>query len=120
MIRMVALGVLLAALAVTAPPSSADAQSRESGGYSSRGLIGEGSTRNLGSRSAVTRPPPFTRPPPLVHPAPLTSPPPLTRPGPVTPPASPLTAPGAGMSGYGKSPIGAAPPGTRATTVKPR
>ena len=120
MIRMFALGALLASLAATVPPSSADAQSRESGGYSSRGLIGDGTTRNLGSRSAVTRPPPFTRPPPVVQPAPLNSSSPLTRPSPVSPPASPMTAPGAGMSGYDKNLIGTVPPPTRATTIKPR
>ncbi len=108
MTKMFAWGAVLAALAMGTPPSSADAQSRESGGYSSRGLIGGGTARNLGSRSAVTRPPPFTRPPPLI------------RPSPVSPPGSPMTAPGSGMSGYGGSPLDAAPPGTRATIVKPR
>lgn len=101
---------LLTPLAVAALPPDADAQSRGSvGGYSSGAAIGGGSYGGgIGNRSAITRTAPVTRSAPAV------------RSSPALPSNNPVTTPRYGMSGYYQNNIGTVPPGTRATTVRPR
>lgn len=107
-----AVGALVAAMAVIAPTWHADAQSQNySGGYASGG----------GSyRGAITSPGGITRNTPAVRVAPVVRPAPVVRSIPAVPPSHPVTNPPHGMSGSYQNNIGNVPPGTRATTVTPR
>lgn len=104
-----AFGLLLAVLAMVAPPSRADAQSRGNlGGYSSGAAIGGATVGGGPSPGSLGSPPAITRAAPVARP----SLPPL--------PADRPPIPRLGMSGYYNNAIGTVPPGNYVTTVKPR